>query len=327
MKNKEFQIALSFAGEDRKYVDDVANILKSKGVSVFYDLFEEANLWGKNLYDYLTDVYQNKALYTIIFISKHYSEKLWTNHERQSILSKAFQENKEYMLPARFDDTIIKGILPTISYIDLRNTTAEDFSETIIEKLIRSGESIPSEKASGAHFTYNPIPKGMILNSRIITRNANGLPLQAITVTAIAENATYKQSCTNENGVAIFDIQTRRMYTVLVSDKKYPGIIIENWDPANDLEITLRDIDKIGSVICHSTCYIPGLNGRLNIISDSSFRTYLYADNISINGGTQQPTTFKVGIPFSLEDANGTIMEITIKYIKGRTSLVEYLYN
>ena len=70
----EFDIALSFAGEDREYVDQVAHILKGKGISLFYDKFEEANLWGKNLYDYLSDIYQNKALYTIMFISENYNK-------------------------------------------------------------------------------------------------------------------------------------------------------------------------------------------------------------------------------------------------------------
>ena len=40
--SREFDIALSFAGEDRKYVDQVANLLRNSGVKVFYDLFEEA---------------------------------------------------------------------------------------------------------------------------------------------------------------------------------------------------------------------------------------------------------------------------------------------
>lgn len=36
MKRKmEYDIALSFAGEDRDYVDDVANILRLKGISIF----------------------------------------------------------------------------------------------------------------------------------------------------------------------------------------------------------------------------------------------------------------------------------------------------
>ena len=56
-EQREFDIALSFAGENRDYVDQIANLLRDSGVKVFYDLFEEANLWGKNLYDYLSDIY------------------------------------------------------------------------------------------------------------------------------------------------------------------------------------------------------------------------------------------------------------------------------
>jgi len=44
---KPYEIALSFAGEDRKLVDAVAGLLKSCGVAVFYDKFEEIQLWGR----------------------------------------------------------------------------------------------------------------------------------------------------------------------------------------------------------------------------------------------------------------------------------------
>jgi hypothetical protein len=123
--SKEFEIALSFAGEDREYVDQVANLLRDSGVKVFYDLFEEANLWGKNLYDYLTEIYMNKAVYTIMFISDAYSKKLWTSHERQAMQARAFQENQEYILPVRFDETQIPGVLPTIGYIDVSSKSPE----------------------------------------------------------------------------------------------------------------------------------------------------------------------------------------------------------
>jgi len=123
----EFEIALSFAGEDRGYVDQVANILRDSGVKVFYDLFEEANLWGKNLYDHLSDIYQNKALYTIMFISEHYARKMWPSHERQAMQARAFQEHQEYILPARFDGTPIPGVLPTVAYIALAGRTPQDF--------------------------------------------------------------------------------------------------------------------------------------------------------------------------------------------------------
>ncbi len=38
---KKYDVALSFAGEDRDYVDKVAKRLQEKGVKVFYDKFEE----------------------------------------------------------------------------------------------------------------------------------------------------------------------------------------------------------------------------------------------------------------------------------------------
>jgi hypothetical protein len=138
----EFQIALSFANEDRPYVDQVANLLRSYNIRVFYDLFEEATLWGKNLYDYLSDVYQNKALYTIMFISKNYARKLWTNHERKSMQSRAFKENMEYILPARFDNTPIPGIDDTILYISLVDLSPEKFVKKIIEKLEKTDKTI-----------------------------------------------------------------------------------------------------------------------------------------------------------------------------------------
>jgi tetratricopeptide (TPR) repeat protein len=146
--SREFDVALSFAGEDRNYVDQVANLLRDSGVKVFYDSFEETNLWGKNLYDYLSDIYMNKASYTIMFISKHYADKLWTNHERQVVQARAFQERQEYMLPARFDETEIPGVLPTIGYISLAERTPKQFVEVILGKLISSGGTIPSKIGS-----------------------------------------------------------------------------------------------------------------------------------------------------------------------------------
>ena len=120
MSDSKFHVALSFAGEDREYVEKVAKELRENDVSLFYDKFDEVSLWGKDLYTYLRDIYQNKAYFTVIFISEHYKNKRWTNHERESAQARAFSENREYILPAKFDDTEIPGILPTTHYISKR---------------------------------------------------------------------------------------------------------------------------------------------------------------------------------------------------------------
>lgn len=173
----EFDIALSFAGEDREYVDQVARILREKGISVFYDRFEEANLWGKNLYDYLSDIYRNKALYTIMFVSENYNRKLWANHERQAMQSTAFQENQEYILPARFDETEIPGLLPTIGYISLNNKSPEEFAEIICKKLILSGRTVPSENIRKSLSPLVKVPKGDPHLFGIKIKNEDGNPI------------------------------------------------------------------------------------------------------------------------------------------------------
>jgi TIR domain/DnaB-like helicase C terminal domain len=143
---RQYDVALSFAGEDRQYVRSVADGLQKAGVSVFYDDYEKANLWGKDLYAHLTSVYRDRSRYTIMFISQHYAQKLWTNHERKSAQAKAFSESREYILPVLFDDTEISGMLNTVGYIDARSTTPEELVELIRLKLSERIQTASSEE-------------------------------------------------------------------------------------------------------------------------------------------------------------------------------------
>ncbi len=163
-RTAEHDIALSFAGEDRAYVEMVAEQLKARGISVFYDRYEQADLWGKDLYVHLTEVYRNKVRYTLMFISKHYKEKVWANHERRAAQSRALEESREYILPARFDDTDIPGLLPTTGFIDLRNHSPVQVAILVCEKLGRSplaakADQVPSPKNASledeASFNYS----------------------------------------------------------------------------------------------------------------------------------------------------------------------------
>ena len=135
LSHYDFDIAISFASEDRECVENYSNALSSHGLKVFYDKYEQTDLWGVNLYDKLDEVYRTKALCCVIFISKHYATKVWTNHERKSAQARALQENREYVLPVRLDDTEIKGILPTVGYLDLRKISIEKLIDMTIKKV------------------------------------------------------------------------------------------------------------------------------------------------------------------------------------------------
>ncbi len=132
-----YEVVLSFAGEDRGYVDEVAALLKAHDVPLFYDMYEEATLWGKDLVEHLHKVYSGSARYCVMFISASYAEKIWPTHERRSAFERAIETKEEYILPARFDDTPLPGLRKTISYIDLRKKTPEEFAALILTKLGR----------------------------------------------------------------------------------------------------------------------------------------------------------------------------------------------
>jgi hypothetical protein len=133
----EFDVALSFAGENREYVGSIANQLRARGIRVFYDEYEQATLWGKDLYEHLDDVYQRAARYCVLFVSEHYARKVWTTHERKSAQARALREKEEYILPVRLDDTEIPGLRPTIGYIDTRFTTPDELVDLILRKVQR----------------------------------------------------------------------------------------------------------------------------------------------------------------------------------------------
>lgn len=132
---EKYDVAISFAGEDRNYAEQLANKLSEKQVNVFYDSFEQADLWGKNLYDYLSTVYSEKSKFCVMLLSKHYESKLWTNLERKSAQARAFRENREYILPIRIDDTKITGIHETVGYIDIKSHPVDEIVKMIMKKL------------------------------------------------------------------------------------------------------------------------------------------------------------------------------------------------
>jgi hypothetical protein len=95
----DYDVAISFAGEQRREAEGIARRLRAAGVSVFYDAYEQVDLWGKNLYDHLAGVYQHKARYCLMLVSAAYAAKVWTTHERQNAQARALTENTEYILP------------------------------------------------------------------------------------------------------------------------------------------------------------------------------------------------------------------------------------
>ena len=133
--NPKYEVSLSFAGEQRSYVGDVAKNLAARGIKVFYDRFETVNLWGKDQVEAFHQQFANNTRFVVMFISKEYVEKMWPRHERRSAFSAAIQKGDEYILPVRFDDTEVPGMPHTIGYLTAKDHLPAELAALISEKI------------------------------------------------------------------------------------------------------------------------------------------------------------------------------------------------
>ncbi|MBT4484242.1 MAG: TIR domain-containing protein [Candidatus Latescibacteria bacterium] len=132
----EYDVAISFAGTEREYAEQLATLIEDKGYKVFYDKFFEGKLWGEDLIEYFHEIYGKNSRYCVIFVSEEYNKRMWTNHERKSAQERALKERgKTYILPIKVDDSELPGMPSTIKYLLLSDHSIEDIAIILLEKL------------------------------------------------------------------------------------------------------------------------------------------------------------------------------------------------
>ena len=160
-----------------------------------------------------------------------------------------------------------------------------------------------------------------------VTVHSEGEPLSGVEVLALFPNKTWQRGTTDEMGEASLDLYTTHLpMTVYAAVPGYAGGLKREWLPSRGgLLMEMNPLTAGGSVTFpQGTGHLPGLRGRLNPIRDTSDRTYLYADNVAIEDGRQQPVSFRLGKSMKLTDAFGSELSVTIMDITGRSVLVEY---
>ncbi|MGI9256637.1 MAG: ATP-binding protein [Salinispira sp.] len=160
-----------------------------------------------------------------------------------------------------------------------------------------------------------------------VTAYHEGRPAADICVLALFPNKTGKEAVSDAEGRALLNLHSSHLpMTVFAAGSGYAAEIERNWIPAERaLALNLRKLHGGGSLIfSDATGCIPNVSGRLNPIRDADDRTYLYAANISINEGRQQPVRFSFGEDLRLTDAEGQSAVVRIVEIIGQSAVVEY---
>ena len=154
---------------------------------------------------------------------------------------------------------------------------------------------------------------------------ASGKPLAGVRVVVHYPNKTWMEATTDSFGRAGFGFYADLPITVYCAARGRTGHVEPGWRPPSPLSIQLENLPEGGSVIfTERTGHLPGLKGRLDPILDNRDRMYLYATNVAIEQGSQQPVQFKLYQPLRLTDVHG--FEWSVRFIDmfGKSSLLEY---
>jgi hypothetical protein len=139
LQRYKYDVALSFAGEQRDYVEAVWKGLIRNGLSVFYDEDPkvQATHLGERFSELAQNVYGTGAEFVVMFLSREYNDKIWPVLEA-SLISDRMRDRRFVntgVFIVKFDETHIRGIPNDIWYTSANKQSADQYVETLLEAI------------------------------------------------------------------------------------------------------------------------------------------------------------------------------------------------
>lgn len=79
--DQAYDVALSFAGEDREYAEHLRDALEDFGHTVFYDQSEQHRIIGNDVETILRPIYESNSRFVVAILGASYGRKRWTFFE------------------------------------------------------------------------------------------------------------------------------------------------------------------------------------------------------------------------------------------------------
>lgn len=115
-----YDIAVSYASEQRPYVERFVKRLQSHELHVYYDRDAQVKMVGKILDQELHKTYIQESKHCVLFLSNAYIEKPVTRYESQIILSETLFED-DFMYIFKFDNVTLPGLNRNFVYSSVQD--------------------------------------------------------------------------------------------------------------------------------------------------------------------------------------------------------------
>jgi hypothetical protein len=143
---RRFRVALSFAGEKRQFVDQVARILAYRfgEEKILYDKFHEAEFARGDLGVYLPELYNASSDLIVVVVCPDYGKKQWTGLEWAAIHDLLRQRKNQDVMFCRFEYATVKGIYGTSGFVELDDVSPVQAVTLVLQRLALN-EGYPKE--------------------------------------------------------------------------------------------------------------------------------------------------------------------------------------
>lgn len=134
IETKEFEIALSFAGENRKLAKYIAEQFEQIDVTVFYDELYESNYLGKAWSKEFERIFLTDSRYVVCLLDSFHKEKIWPTFERDCFKKRVPAGD---VIPIYLDDTVFVGIPDDIVGVKyIWNEEKEGWQDEVQDRIV-----------------------------------------------------------------------------------------------------------------------------------------------------------------------------------------------
>lgn len=132
-KDYEFDVAISFAGENREVARVISDELQSLDCSVFFDELYEANYLGGAWRKQFEDIFKNRSRVVICILDRNHADKIWPTFERECFSPRVADEA---VIPVFLDDTKFPGISQDIIGIVFKRDDSKSLANQIADDIV-----------------------------------------------------------------------------------------------------------------------------------------------------------------------------------------------
>lgn len=130
-KEYQYDVAVSYASEQERYVSRVCKILEKENLEVFFAPNREEEFIGRDMITEFYDIYRYKSMYVACFVSEEYLKKDITMHEAKVATLREKEEKRNCLIPICWGNARLPGLDPDINFLNADRLREVEVAERI----------------------------------------------------------------------------------------------------------------------------------------------------------------------------------------------------